>query len=63
MLVMCYIQDIIPYMCMRASKLSGLLPQEHLAGSTVGVLVKCVHLEVMLIGCGSLWFDVRPGRK
>lgn len=37
------------------------LPQEHFAGSTVGVLLKRVHLKVMLIGCGSLWFDVGPG--
>lgn len=35
-----------------------LLPQEHFAGSTVGILIKCVHLEVMLIGSGSLWLDV-----
>ena len=39
------------------------VPQEHLAGSTVGVLIKRVHLEVMLIGCGSLWLDVGPGLK
>lgn len=42
---------------------SGPLPQEHLAGSTVGVLIECVHLEVMLIGRGSLWLDVGPGSK
>lgn len=40
---------------------SGSLPQEHLAGSTVGVLIKRVHLEVVLIGCGSLRLDVGPG--
>lgn len=39
------------------------LPQEHLAGSTVSVLIECVHLKVMLIGCGSLWLDVGPGSK
>lgn len=40
-----------------------VLPQEHFAGSTVGVLLKSVHLEVMLIGCGSLRLDVGPGSK
>lgn len=39
------------------------IPQEHFAGSTVGVLIKCVHLEVMLIGCGSLWLDIGPESK
>lgn len=39
------------------------LPQKHLAGSAVGVLVERVHLEVMLVGCGSLWLDVGPARQ
>lgn len=40
-----------------------MLPQKHLAGSAVGVLVERVHLEVMLVGCGSLWLDVGPARQ
>lgn len=39
------------------------LPQKHLAGSAVGVLVESVHLEIMLVGCGSLWLDVGPARQ
>lgn len=35
-----------------------LSPQEHLTGSAVGVLLERVHLEVVLVGRGSLWLDV-----
>lgn len=35
------------------------VPQEHLTGSAVGVLLKRVHLEVVLIGRGSLRLDIR----
>lgn len=34
------------------------VPQEHLTGSAVGVLLKRVHLEVVLVGRGSLRLDI-----
>lgn len=35
-------------------------PQQHFTGSAVGVLLKSVHLEVVLVGSGSFRFNVWP---
>lgn len=48
---------------MTSGKQEVLSPQEHLTGSTVGVLIEGVHLEVVLIGRRSLWFDVGAGAE